>query len=47
LDYAVISTTDHTAHGTFDANEAAALVQQNPDKYEYVSAPDYWKGIDY
>jgi len=47
LDYAVISTTDHTAHGTFDADEAAALVRQNPDKYEYVSAPDYWKGIDY
>jgi len=47
LGYAVISTTDHNAHGTFDADEAAALVQQNPDKYEYVSAPNYWKGIDY
>jgi hypothetical protein len=47
LDYAVISNTDHTAHGTFDANEAALLVQQNPDKLEYVSAPNYWKGIDY
>jgi len=47
LGYAVISTTDHSAHGTFDADEAAALVQENPDKYEYVSAPNYWKGIDY
>jgi hypothetical protein len=47
LDYAVLSTTDHTAHGTFDADEAALLVKNNPDKLEYVSAPDYWKGIDY
>lgn len=47
LGNAVISTTDHSAHGTFDSDEAAALVQQNPDKYEYVSAPNYWKGIDY
>jgi hypothetical protein len=47
LNYAVISNTDHTAHGTVDADDAAYLVQKYPDKYEYVSAPDYWKGIDY
>jgi hypothetical protein len=47
LNYAVLSNSDHTAHGTFDADEAALLVQQNPDKLEYVSAPNYWKGIDY
>jgi hypothetical protein len=47
LNYAVISTADHTAHGTVDADDAAYLVQKYPDKYEYVSAPDYWKGIDY
>jgi len=47
LNYAVISNADHTAHGTFDSDDAAYLVQKYPDKYEYVSAPDYWKGIDY
>jgi hypothetical protein len=47
LDYAVISNADHSAHGTVDADDAAYLVQQYPDKYEYVSAPNYWKGIDY
>jgi hypothetical protein len=47
LNYAVISNADHTAHGTVDADDAAYLVQKYPDKYEYVSAPDYWKGIDY
>ena len=47
LNNAVISTTDHSAHGTVDADDAAYLVEKYPDKYEYVSAPDYWKGIDY
>jgi hypothetical protein len=47
LGYAVVSTTDNTAHGTLWADDAAALVQNNPDRYEYVSAPNYWKGIDY
>lgn len=47
LNYAVISNADHSAHGTFDADDAAFLVQKYPDKFEYVSAPDYWKGIDY
>jgi hypothetical protein len=47
LNYAVISNADHTAHGTVDADDAAYLVQKYPDKYEYVSAPDYWRGIDY
>jgi hypothetical protein len=47
LGYAVVSTTDNTAHGTLWADDAAALVQSNPDRYEYVSAPNYWKGIDY
>jgi hypothetical protein len=44
---AVIATTDYTAHGTSDADKAALLVQQDPDKLEYVSAPNYWNGIDY
>jgi hypothetical protein len=47
LGYAVVADTGNNAHGTLWADDAAALVQSNPDKYEYVSAPNYWKGIDY
>jgi len=47
LGYAVVSDTGNNAHGTLWADDAAALVQSNPDRYEYVSAPNYWKGIDY
>jgi hypothetical protein len=47
LGYAVVSDAQNTAHGTLWADDAAALVQSNPDRFEYVSAPNYWKGIDY
>jgi hypothetical protein len=47
LGYAVVSDTQNTAHGTMWADDAALLVQNNPDRFEYVSAPNYWKGIDY
>jgi hypothetical protein len=47
LGYSVISDTEHTAHGTFWNEDADALVKNHPDRFEYVSAPDYWKGIDY
>jgi hypothetical protein len=47
LGYSVISDTGNNVHGTLWNEDAAALVQSNPDKYEYVSAPNYWKGIDY
>jgi hypothetical protein len=47
LGYAVISDTQNTAHATMWSDDAALLVQNNPDKFEYVSAPNYWKGIDY
>ncbi len=47
LGYSVISTTDNSAHGTFWNEDADALVKNHPDKFEYVAAPDYWKGIDY
>jgi hypothetical protein len=26
---------------------ADALVRNNPQRYEYVNPPNYWKGIDY
>jgi hypothetical protein len=47
LGMSVISDTQNTAHGTLWNEDAAALVQANPDRFQYVSAPDYWKGIDY
>lgn len=47
LGYAVVADTQNNAHGTLWADDAALLVKNNPDKYEYVNAPNYWKGIDY
>ncbi len=47
LGYTVISDTGNNAHGTFWNQDADALVKSNPDRFEYVNAPNYWKGIDY
>jgi hypothetical protein len=47
LGYSVVSTTDNQYHGTFWNEDADALVKSHPDKFEYVNAPNYWKGIDY
>jgi hypothetical protein len=47
LGYSVIATTDNKYHGTFWNEDADALVKSNPDKFEYVNAPNYWKDIDY
>ena len=47
LGYSVISDTQGNAHGTFWNEDADALVKSNPDRFEYVAAPNYWKGIDY
>jgi hypothetical protein len=47
LGYAVVADTGNNAHGTLWADDAAALVKSNPNQFEYVSAPNYWKGIDY
>jgi hypothetical protein len=47
LGFSVVSDVGNNVHGTFWNEDAAALVEGNPDKYEYVSAPNYWKGVDY
>jgi hypothetical protein len=47
LGYSVISDTSNNAHGTFWNEDADALVKSNPQRFEYVAAPNYWKGIDY
>jgi len=47
LGYSVISDTGNNVHGTFWNEDADALVKSNPDRFEYVNAPNYWKGVDY
>lgn len=47
LDYTVIQDNSGPAHGTFWNADADALVKSDPNRYEYVNAPNYWKGIDY
>ena len=47
LGYAIVSDTGHNVHATMYQDDAATLVQQNPDKFEIVAAPDYWKGKDF
>ncbi len=37
----------NNAHGTVDNGMAEALVQSDPNRFEYVDVPNYWKGIDY
>jgi hypothetical protein len=34
-------------HGTLWNSEADALVKANPNRFEYVTVPNYWRGTDY
>jgi hypothetical protein len=34
-------------HGTLWNSDADALVKANPNRFEIVDTPGYWKGIDY
>lgn len=47
LGYSVISDSQNNLHGTLWNEDADALVKSDPSRFEYVSAPDYWKGVDY
>jgi hypothetical protein len=47
LDQTVVLDNEQNAHGTFWNSTANAMVKANPDRYELVDTPDYWKGIDY
>ena len=47
LGYTVVHDTAANAHGTLWNADADELVRRDPRRYEYVSAPDFWKGIDY
>ena len=47
LGYATIHDIPNELHGTLWQEDADALVKQDPQRYEYVTAPNFWKGIDY
>ena len=47
LGYSVVRDADNNYHGTFWNEDAALLVQSNPNRFEYVNAPGFWKGVDY
>jgi hypothetical protein len=47
LDQTVIQDNDLHGHATVWNQTADALVKNNPDRYEYVNTPNFWKGIDY
>jgi len=47
LDQSVIQNNSTGAHATAWNSTADALVQSNPNKYSYVSTPNYIPGTDY
>jgi hypothetical protein len=47
LDQSVIVDTQNNTHGTAWNDTAAALVKSDPNRFEYVDTPGYWKGVDY
>jgi len=47
LDQSVVQDNEANAHGTIDTSTAYAMAKANPERYELVDYPNYWKGIDY
>lgn len=47
LDQTVIQDNVKGTHSTEWNQTADALVKNNPDRYEYVPTPNFWKGVDY
>ena len=47
LDQTVILDTQNNGHGTLWNQTADLLVKSDPNRFEYVNTPNYWKGIDY
>ena len=46
-DQTVVLDTANNAHGTTWNSTANALVKADPDRFQFVDTPNYWKGIDY
>ncbi len=47
LDQTVIQDNNKNTHGTAWNTTANALVEANPNRFQYVDTPNYWKGVDY
>jgi hypothetical protein len=47
LDQTVIQDNESNTHATVWNQTADALVRNNPQRYEYVDTPNFWKGVDY
>ena len=47
LDQTVLQDNYRDAHGTVWTDTANTLVQANPNRYEIVDTPNFWKGWDY
>jgi hypothetical protein len=47
LDQTVIQDNVKGTHSTEWNQTADAMVKNNPDRYEYVPTPNFWKGVDY
>lgn len=47
LDQTVIQDNQQNAHGTVWNSTADSMVRSNPNRYEIVQTPDFWKGVDY
>jgi hypothetical protein len=47
LDQSVVQNNSTGTHSTQWNSTANALVQANPNTYEMVNTPNYWKGVDY
>ncbi len=47
LDQTVVLDNQNNAHGTLWNQDADLLVKSDPNRFEYVNSPNYWKGIDY
>ena len=47
LGFSVVQDNALNAHGTLWNEDADALVKADPNRFEYVTAPGFWKGIDY
>ena len=47
LDQTVIQDNELHGHATVWNQTADRLVHDNPQRYEYVDTPNFWKGVDY
>jgi hypothetical protein len=47
LDKSVLLDTQTGGHATTWDTTAQTIVNSNPQRYEFVTTPNYWKGIDY